>query len=181
MKKKTQVIILLVSMILFFAQCSATSHKRSFGEVVDDNVIHTKLKTKLIKDKIVNAGQININVWKGVVTLKGTVDNQDQINRSIEMAEKQKGVTEVKAYLVLKEWATPQKVESKHHSSKKKNSFIAKLKTKIQKTDHKKADKTTYGLEEQNVASEDTVKTDSNSKLKTKKVAGKDEYSEFNF
>lgn len=84
------------------AGCSATATKRSFGQVVDDSVIHVKLKTKFAKDKLVKARDINIDVYKGVVTLQGIVETQAQINRAIEIAEQQAGVREVKAYLVLK-------------------------------------------------------------------------------
>ena len=37
-----------------------------------------------------------------MVTLKGEIEKQEQINRAIELAEEQKGVKEVKAFLVLK-------------------------------------------------------------------------------
>lgn len=81
--------------------CSATAQRRSFGEVVDDAVISNKIKIKYFKDKEVKGAAVNINTWKGVVTLKGVVGNQLQIHRAIEIAERQAGVREVKSYLVL--------------------------------------------------------------------------------
>lgn len=96
---KNNVILLLI--LCFFIQCSSTASKRSFGEVVDDNVIAMKLHTKFIKDKKVKDRLVKMKVWKGVVTLTGDAENQQQINRAIELAEQQRGVREVKSYLAL--------------------------------------------------------------------------------
>lgn len=89
--------------VLLFAQCSATTAKRSTGETIDDSVIMTKLRAKYINDKTVKSGQVKVKSWKGVVTLSGVLDTQTAINRAIEIAEQQNGVKEVKAYLVLKD------------------------------------------------------------------------------
>ncbi len=97
----TRIVGLLL--ILLISACSATHEKRSIGEVIDDAVVTNKLKTKFMKDKGVQASQIDIDTWKGVVSLRGTVDSQDQIDRAIEIAERQAGVREVKSYLVVAE------------------------------------------------------------------------------
>lgn len=111
MKKMAPVFLLLC---LFLIQCSATPKKRSFGEVVDDNVVALKLRSKFMHDKEVKASDINVKVWKGTATLTGSVDTQDQINRAIEIAEQQAGVREVRAYLVLKDMpGVTQKSEKK--------------------------------------------------------------------
>lgn len=94
--------ILLLTLLFFITQCSATSSKRSFGEVVDDNIILIKLKSKFVKDQVVKSSQIKAKVWKGVVSLSGVLDRQEQINRAIEITEQQRGVKEVRAYMVLK-------------------------------------------------------------------------------
>lgn len=90
-------------LVLLLAACSATSQKRSLGEVIDDAVITTKLKTKYMKDGVVDNKNVKLKVRKGVVQLSGVLHSQLEINRVIEIAEKQKGVKEVKAYLVLKD------------------------------------------------------------------------------
>lgn len=96
----TSLKVLLV--VSFFSACSATASKRSIGEVIDDAVITNKLKTRYMKDKGVKAHQIDIDTWKGVVSLRGRVQAQEQINRAIEIAERQPGVREVKSYLVVR-------------------------------------------------------------------------------
>lgn len=93
--------IVLLFIVVFTLSCSATSQKRSLGELIDDGVITNKLKTRFMKDKSVKAHQIDIDTWKGVVSLKGTVDTQEQVDRAVEIAERQGGVKEVKSYLVL--------------------------------------------------------------------------------
>jgi hypothetical protein len=88
----------------FITNCAASAQKRSFGEVISDEAIAFSLKTKYMKDRQVPANDIAIGVWKGIVTLKGEIERQEEINRAIEIAEQQKGVKEVKAFLVLKEY-----------------------------------------------------------------------------
>lgn len=76
---------------------------RSLGEVIDDGVITNTLKIKFMKDEVVKAKEIDIDTYKGVVSLYGGVDSQEQINRAIEIAEMQAGVKEVKSYLTIKD------------------------------------------------------------------------------
>lgn len=89
---------------LLLANCAASAQRRNFGEVIDDEAIAFSLKAKYMKDREVPANDISIGVWKGIVTLKGEIERQEHINRAIEIAERQKGVKEVKAFLVLKEY-----------------------------------------------------------------------------
>lgn len=98
--------VFMIAVTLF--ACASTASKRSVGEVLDDNVVAMKLRTKLAKDKIVNFGNMDIKVWKGIVTLTGSQANQEQIDRAIEVSEQQAGVKEVKAFLVLNELNTKQ-------------------------------------------------------------------------
>lgn len=95
-------VLILIFLVPFFVlACSSTPQKRSAGEVIDDAVISNKIKIKFVKDKVVKAFKINVDTWKGVVTLRGRVDSQEQINRALEIAERQQGVKTVKSYLVL--------------------------------------------------------------------------------
>lgn len=93
--------LLGVALLVVFFSCSSTPQKRSAGEFLDDAVISNKIKVKFVKDKVVKAFKINVDTWKGVVTLRGRVNAQEQISRAIEIAERQPGVKTVKSYLVL--------------------------------------------------------------------------------
>lgn len=127
--KKHYVFVFII--FIFFVSCASTPKKRSFGEVVDDNVIALKLRTKFSKHKKIPASKIHIRVWKGIVTLKGEVERQQQINKAIEISEKEVGVKEVKAYLVLKEFGS--------YKDNKKTPFFKKLfKTKPKYKSYKK-------------------------------------------
>lgn len=120
--------LILILVFAAFAACSSTAKKRSFGEVVDDNVIAVKLRSKYVKDKYVKANHINVKVRKCVVQLDGSMDRQNQINRAIEIAEQQAGVKEVKAYIVLNNPAT------QLNNNKSKKSFFSFLKPKGKKS-----------------------------------------------
>lgn len=124
-------LLLSIILLLIFTQCSATAAKRSFGEVVDDNVIALKIRSQFMQDKTVHSNNIKLKVWRGTVTMSGVVEEQKQINRAINLAEKQKGVKQVKSYLVLKQHA-----KTKRRSQKK--TTVKKEKQKVKKEDLKK-------------------------------------------
>lgn len=123
MKFKNLLFPILIAMLTL--NCAASSQSRSFGEVVDDEVIALSLKTKYMKDKGVPAKDVSIKVWRGIVTLKGELAEQEQINRAVELAELQKGVKEVKAFLVLKEFGELR--ETKTQSKLEKEPFYKKI------------------------------------------------------
>lgn len=117
---KLKNIIFPLLMALMTLHCAASSQSRSFGEIVEDKVVAFRLKTKYMKDRDVPAKDVSVNVWRGAVTLKGELVEQEQINRAIEIAERQKGVKEVKAFLVLKEFGESRKIKSERPSFFKK-------------------------------------------------------------
>ncbi len=114
MKKITLIFIL----ILAVAGCSSTSSKRSMGEVIDDSVISNKVKVKYLKDKTVKGLKVNVDTWKGIVTLHGRVDSQEQVDRAIVIAERQPGVKEVKSYLAVAGMSSPEVMVSEESPSK---------------------------------------------------------------
>ena len=115
---------------LIFSQCSATASKRSLGETLDDNVIVVKLKTRFIKDKGVASNKIHIRSWKGVVTLSGALSQQEQIDRAIELAEQQGGVSEVKSHLVVATFSPPKTKKSSPWPFSASNATRSKMKHK---------------------------------------------------
>jgi osmotically-inducible protein OsmY len=82
--------------------CASTATSKSAGEYVDDAAITSKVKTSLIKDPVVKALQVDVDTYKGVVSLSGFVDNQDQIRRAGEIASQVVGVREVRNNLTIK-------------------------------------------------------------------------------
>ena len=112
-----------IFLIFLLSACASHSEKRNIGQVIDDQFISVKLKTKFMKDDLIKSKDIDIKVRKGTVTLKGEVDNHDQINKAIEISEMQKGVKEVKAYLVLKEFG---RLPNTRKVKKRKTLFLNK-------------------------------------------------------
>src|SRR3990167_2160311 len=124
MNKRRFSLFLMIFALPALIHCSATATRRSMGETLDDAVITNKLKTRFMKDKTIKAFQIDIDTWKGVVSLRGRVESQDQIYRAIEMAEQQTGVKEVKSYLVLRDEAVPVKSSSRTGSAGRKSRAV---------------------------------------------------------
>lgn len=69
------------------------------GQYVDDATITTKVKTALLTDSLVSAFQIKVDTERGVVTLSGTVDKPETVQRAVRLAAAVPGVKSVKAQL----------------------------------------------------------------------------------
>lgn len=78
----------------------------SVGEKVDDGVITTKVKTALLADDTVKGLDINVDTANGTVTLNGTVDNQTQADRAVEISKGIEGVGNVQSNLKVNDAAT---------------------------------------------------------------------------
>lgn len=79
----------------------ATQKNRTVGETLDDQGTSTSIKTQLLADPDVSGLAINVDVERGVATLRGYVKTQREINRAIEIARTTKGVKRVDSRLVL--------------------------------------------------------------------------------
>lgn len=85
------------------ASGTADNSGKSAGTVLDDTVITTKVKTALLADSDVKGLQINVETTDGVVTLSGTVDNQEQIDHAGKIAQDVQGVKSVTNNLTVKQ------------------------------------------------------------------------------
>ena len=76
--------LLLGAITGFFFACAST------------NVgVTSKVKAKLAMDDAVRAYEINVDTKDGVVTLKGTVESQQEKDRAIQIAKETSGVVDV--------------------------------------------------------------------------------------
>ena len=75
---------------------------RSAGEVVDDATINSRIKTAMVASKEVEAREIQIETYNGVVQLSGFADNQQEIDKAGEIARSTPGVKSVKNDIRLK-------------------------------------------------------------------------------
>lgn len=81
----------------------ADESKRSVGEYTDDKLMVSKVKTALMSDKTADAGEINVEVYKGVVQLNGFVDNDKEKAQAETVAKAVEGVKGVTNNLQIKQ------------------------------------------------------------------------------
>lgn len=99
MKKHIRIPAFFLALVLiapFIAACGKT-----VGETIDDATITTRVKTAFINDPLVGAARIDVDTFKGVVTLSGRVKSKQEEEKAISLARGTKGVTEVKSTLQI--------------------------------------------------------------------------------
>ena len=83
-------------MPLLLAACGKT-----VGETIDDATITTRVKTALLNDPVVGGLRIDVDTFKGIVTLSGRVKSQNEQNTAIALARRIDGVKDVKSTLQI--------------------------------------------------------------------------------
>jgi len=78
----------ILSLALFGAALGA-------DKTASDDSIYDNVRRKLASDPVVKGGALQVDVKAGVVTLRGTVDEQKQKERAGKMAKKITGVKSV--------------------------------------------------------------------------------------
>src|ERR1041384_2203138 len=69
---------------------------KTVGEAIDDTTITTRVKTAMLNDPQVGGLRIDVDTFKGVVTLSGPVKSQAEHDQAIAIARRTSGVIEVK-------------------------------------------------------------------------------------
>jgi hyperosmotically inducible protein len=69
----------------------------STGEVIDDSVITTKVKSSYVADSTVSALDISVETNQGVVALTGLVNTEVERQRAVQIARETSGVKQVDA------------------------------------------------------------------------------------
>ena len=103
--KKSYIVIrffVVLMMIATFVACASTPQQSSTGEVIDDSVITTKVKTELANDDFLKSFQISVESRKGIVLLSGFVDSQKAVDKAGQIARGVNGVKSVNNNLVVK-------------------------------------------------------------------------------
>lgn len=90
------VVACLVALPLLLAGCGKT-----VGETIDDATITTRVKTALLNDPKVGGLAIDVDTFKGVVTLSGGVKSKEEAQIAAEIARRTPGVTDVKTTLQI--------------------------------------------------------------------------------
>ncbi len=88
---------------LVSVSCTPTATTRSVGKTFDDAALTAKVKTEIAKEQgLGEALAINVDTYRGVVSLNGFVDSKDQIDKAVQCARRVEGVAEVKNNLSIK-------------------------------------------------------------------------------
>lgn len=78
----------------------ASQEDRTTSETLKDQLIVSKVKTKLVADPKVSGFDINVDSFKGVVTLRGAMRTDEEIDTAIRIARETEGVKDVVSKLV---------------------------------------------------------------------------------
>jgi osmotically-inducible protein OsmY len=100
MKKYSQRIPILLVLVLL-APLLLSACGKTVGDTIDDATITTRVKTSLLNDPDVGGLRIDVDTFKGVVTLSGRVKTKEEEAKAIGLARKIGGVTDVKSTLLI--------------------------------------------------------------------------------
>jgi hyperosmotically inducible periplasmic protein len=94
--KTNKLIATLLALVLTLPFAVACG--KSVSETIDDATITTRVKTAFINDKEIRT-PIDVDTFKGVVTLSGSVKTKAEETRAISLAKTIRGVVDVKSTL----------------------------------------------------------------------------------
>ena len=95
-KRMTALLAAVLLVLPLLAGCGKT-----VGETIDDATITTRVKTAFVNDPVVGALRIDVDTFKGVVTLSGRVKSKEEEAKAIQLAKQIRGVVDVKSTLQI--------------------------------------------------------------------------------
>ena len=94
--------------LILAAPIAALDVARPSARRIDDTTITTRVKTAMLNDPNVGGLRIDVDTFKGVVTLSGRVKSQAEHDQAIALARRISGVVEVKdALQIIPETTSP--------------------------------------------------------------------------
>jgi osmotically-inducible protein OsmY len=104
MKTQRSIVLALLAatMLAGGVACAPTATRQSAGEYVDDAAVTARVKSALITEPGIKAGAINVETYRGVVSLSGFVDSPDMAEKALNAAQKVGGVRSVKNDMQIK-------------------------------------------------------------------------------
>lgn len=100
MRKHSFASTLLLAIVLM-APLVLTACGKTVGETIDDATITTRVKTAFINDPVIGGLRIDVDTFKGVVTLSGRVNSKEEEQKAIAVARQIRGVTDVRSTLQI--------------------------------------------------------------------------------
>lgn len=106
---KSSKYLLPLGFAVLLSACAPTPTSRSTGQTLDDAAVTTRVKTAIAQNESLGqALAINIDTYRGVVSLSGFVDNKQQVNEAARVAMRVAGVEKVINNLQIKPQASGQ-------------------------------------------------------------------------
>lgn len=99
MNRRTHSVLLVAALLV--VSLLVTACGKSVGETIDDSTITTRVKTALLNDPDVGGLRIDVDAFKGVVTLSGRVKTKAEEDKAVSIARRTDGVTDVKSTLQI--------------------------------------------------------------------------------
>lgn len=78
-----------------------TKDERNASEVANDARIVADIKQKLLRDKTISGWDVNVDSYKGEITLHGNVVSQTAKERALLIAQSVKGVSKITSKLII--------------------------------------------------------------------------------
>jgi hyperosmotically inducible protein len=101
MQKKSSRLPTLMLAIALVAPLVLVGCGKSVGDTIDDATITTRVKTSLLNDPLVGGLRIDVDTFKGAVTLSGRVKSKEEETQAVALARRIDGVTGVKSTLQI--------------------------------------------------------------------------------
>ncbi|MGH9371831.1 MAG: BON domain-containing protein [Vicinamibacterales bacterium] len=101
MQKKYNRLTSVLLAIILIAPFVLSGCGKTVGETIDDATITTRVKTSLLNDPDVGGLRIDVDTFKGVVTLSGRVKTKAEETKAVALARKIGGVSDVKSTLQI--------------------------------------------------------------------------------
>jgi len=129
---KTLAALIAGTTMLGMAACSATRTQRTAGEQIDDATLLTSVKAALVQNPVTEAGEINVDVNRGVVKLSGFVDTPKEKQKAADVARGVDGVQSVQNDIAVgdKSSTTGEVIDDSTLTAKVKAALIASSETK---------------------------------------------------
>lgn len=99
---RTVLVAAMTSMALVATGCSVIRGQESASNYLDDASITANVKARMVEDKTVDAGAINVQTLNGEVALSGFAKSATERARAGQIANGEKGVRAVHNNLVVR-------------------------------------------------------------------------------
>jgi osmotically-inducible protein OsmY len=99
MNRRTHSVLLVAALLV--VSLLVTACGKTVGDTIDDATITTRVKTALLNDPDVGGLAIDVDTFKGVVTVSGRVKSKAEEDKVVSIARRTGGVTDVKSTLQI--------------------------------------------------------------------------------